>query len=465
MNITIAKYKIIVLTGMLFCLSASCKKFIEAKPPIDQLTTSEVFSDDASAETAMRGLYIQMKGGNTWFFANGGMTLYTGLTGDELVNRVPSTTYDPYAKNALLSTDFNISNYIWLDAYKFIYQTNALIENVQVSSSLSAPVKQQITGEAKFVRAFCHFYLFNLFGPIPLATTTDYKVTSTLPRADSATVYAQIILDLKDAAQLLTDAYASDDKGRPNKWAAIALLNRVYLYTGDWKDAAEGAASVMNSGLYALDSLNAVYLSTSDEAILQLTPASLGDNTAEGFNFVPSSPTTRPAYIINPYMLNAFEPGDERRTAWIDSATIGGSTYYYPYKYKVRSSTPAEEYYILLRLGEQYLIQAEAYAQEGDLPQAIAAVDVIRTRAGLPTIAMTDPGINQQDLLQVIYHEDQIEFFAEWGHRWFDLKRTGRINQVLGMEKSSVWQPTDAYYPIPNSEILSNPRLTQNEGY
>jgi hypothetical protein len=465
MNNYISKYKTILIPAILCLQMSSCKKFVEAKPPIDQLTTAEVFSDDASAESAMRGLYIQMRGGNTYLFANGGMTLFTGLTGDELVNRTASATYDPYAKNAIISTDYTIDNYIWLDAYKYIYQANALIENTQASPSLSAPVKQQITGEAKFIRAFCHFYLFNLFGTIPLSTTTDYKVTSIQERADSATVYAQIVLDLKDATQTLSASYPSDDKGRVNKWAAVSLLNRVYLYTRDWKDAEQGAAAVINSGMYSLDSLNAVFLAASDEAILQLTPTSFSSNTTEGFDFVPSSPTTRPTFLINSNLLNAFEPGDERRIAWIDSSIIGGSTYYYPYKYKVRSSSPPVEYYIILRLGEQYLIQAEALAQEGNLSQAMASLDMIRTRAGLPSIAMTDPVISQQDLLQAIYHEEQVELFAEWGHRWFDLKRTGRIDQVLGSEKSSVWAPTDAYYPIPNNEILSNPRLTQNPGY
>ncbi|HVS96209.1 MAG TPA: RagB/SusD family nutrient uptake outer membrane protein, partial [Puia sp.] len=188
-------------------------------------------------------------------------------------------------------------------------------------------------------------------------------------------------------------------------------------------------------------------------------------NTAEGYQFVPSSASIKPSYGLSSVVLAAFEPGDQRRLDWVDSNKIAGTVYYYPYKYKTRLATPALEYYVVLRLGEQYLIEAEAEAQLGSLTAAIASLDKIRVRAGLPAVAQTNPGIGQADLLAAIDHENQVEFFCEWGHRWFDLKRLGRINAVLGAEKPAVWHPTDALYPIPNNEILTNPNITQNAGY
>ena len=140
---------------------------------------------------------------------------------------------------------------------------------------------------------------------------------------------------------------------------------------------------------------------------------------------------------------------------------FAGSTLYYPFKYKVMSGTNLTEYYITLRLAEQFLIRAEARAQQGNISGAKTDVNVIRTRAGLPNTTANDKG----GLLNAIEQERRIELFAEWGHRWFDLKRTGRATTVLGSLKPATWQPTDELWPIPQSQINLNPSLTQNNGY
>jgi hypothetical protein len=88
-------------------------------------------------------------------------------------------------------------------------------------------------------------------------------------------------------------------------------------------------------------------------------------------------------------------------------------------------------------------------------------LNIVRTRAGLPNTIAND----KNSLLSAIEHERQVELFAEWGHRWFDLKRTGRADAILGIEKAPNWQFTDALYPIPFSELQFNPTLTQNPGY
>ena len=105
-------------------------------------------------------------------------------------------------------------NNIWRFAYFHIYQANAVIEELGKSGSVSAAVKQQLTAEAKFVRAFCHFYLVNLFGDIPLVVTTDYRMNSVLGRTDKESVYRQIIADLKDAQAGLNEAYPTIGKSK-----------------------------------------------------------------------------------------------------------------------------------------------------------------------------------------------------------------------------------------------------------
>jgi len=167
-----------------------------------------------------------------------------------------------------------------------------------------------------------------------------------------------------------------------------------------------------------------------------------------------------PGYYLRPGLLQAFEPTDKRRTAWIDSLTYQSKRYYYPGKYKSLSGNT--EYYVVLRAAELLLIRAEALARLQQTDAAIADLNVIRLRASLPPLA---PGQMQDKVLEAVYHERRCELFAEWGHRWYDLKRTGLANTVLPSLKGNSWQPFDVWWPIPESQILANPLLTQNEGY
>jgi hypothetical protein len=167
-------------------------------------------------------------------------------------------------------------------------------------------------------------------------------------------------------------------------------------------------------------------------------------------------------------LINAFDTGDLRKKAWIDSSKDNNNNnFYYPRKYiidrgQIRINNPVPQYYTLFRLAEQYLLRAEARAQQSKLPEAIADINVIRTRAGLPSLPNT---LSQAQTMTAIEQENRIEFFAEWGHRWLDLKRWGRADAVLGPIKGSNWQTTDQLYPIPQRELITDPNLTQNPGY
>ncbi|MFY0255507.1 RagB/SusD family nutrient uptake outer membrane protein [Chitinophaga sp. 30R24] len=167
-----------------------------------------------------------------------------------------------------------------------------------------------------------------------------------------------------------------------------------------------------------------------------------------------------PNYAINNILYNAFELGDTRKSKWINSITVLGSAYLYPYKYKSRTNNNAE-FEMVLRLAEQYLIRAEARAQQNNTSQAKEDLDVIRLRAGLTGTTATD----KNSLLLAIEHERQVELFCEWGHRWLDLKRTNRSTAIIGTEKPAGWQDTDVLYPIPQSAVSTNSKLSQNKGY
>ena len=124
-------------------------------------------------------------------------------------------------------------------------------------------------------------------------------------------------------------------------------------------------------------------------------------------------------------LLNSFEAGDARLTNWVDVRTVtttGAITtsFYFPYKYKVNAfGAVVTEYEMVLRLGEQYLIRAEAEAELENLPDAENDLFKIRDRSGLLKITGTKP-----TLLTAIQKERRVELFSEWGNRWLDLKRT-----------------------------------------
>lgn len=448
------------LTTML----CSCKKFVQITPPKTQVESSKIFSNDRTAESAVVGLYVQLVASNNTF-SNGAITLYTGLFADELVNTASSSTNDPFKTNTLLATNTTILQTFWTAPYRYIYQANAILEGLTASMSLTGAVKQRLTGEMLFIRALQYFYMTNLFGDVPLELTTDYRANSVMPRTGNEKIYDQIVADLVQARILLSGGSNTLSNTRAGKDAATALLARVYLYRGDWADAESMASEVISSGKYTLEDLDNVFLSTSKETVFQISRQD--QNTAEGALFIPSSSLVRPAYAITNSLFSAFDPGDNRSTKWIKSNTVNGATYYYPFKYKVRNNASVTESYIVLRLAELYLIRAEARAQLNNLSAAISDVDAIRSRAGLSQALIKDirPDIDKDALLSAILKERQMELFAEWGHRWLDLKRTGEADAILESLKAPNWQPTDKLFPIPYSEIQTNPALTQNEGY
>ncbi|MCK7556521.1 RagB/SusD family nutrient uptake outer membrane protein [Chitinophaga sedimenti] len=170
---------------------------------------------------------------------------------------------------------------------------------------------------------------------------------------------------------------------------------------------------------------------------------------------------------ISPQLDAAFEPNDLRKTSWIGTATIGGVQYRFPYKYKAYNAATAgakNEYFTFLRISEQYLIRAEAGAQQNMLDDARSDLNVVRERAGLGVT----PATTQTAILDAIMKERQVELFCEQGHRWFDLKRTGRIDAVMSVvapTKGGTWEPYKALMPVPAAERALNNQLDQNDLY
>jgi hypothetical protein len=448
-------------------LAGSCKKFVDIEPPKSEApANTSVYTNDAGATAVILGIYGRMI--NSSGFAGGynrSVTFLAALSADELINYSAAGVPRQFYQNAVSANNPAIQDDLWNEIYTYIYAANDVYEGVKGSAGITQPVKAQLMGEALFVRAFCHFYLVNLFGAVPLVTRKDYEQNMKVKRTAPDTLYRQIIGDLQDAQSLLGNNYAGGEKVRPGKAAATALLARVFLYRQDWANAGEQASRVINDPAYRLnDTLHNVFLKNSTEAIWQLMPNTPALNTWEGFNFILTAApavTETSAAALSPWLLQAFESGDRRRSSWVDSIKVNAAVYYFPCKYRVKRGDVLTEYSMVLRLAEQYLVRAEARAHLGNFSGACADVNVIRRRAGLPPVNYNTAAA----LLAAVEHERQVELFTEWGHRWLDLKRTGRANAVLAQVKPA-WQGEAALYPLPLGELAKNAFLQpQNPGY
>jgi starch-binding outer membrane protein, SusD/RagB family len=457
------KYSIVVSTLALWAALVSCGEFVKIDPPKTQIISETVFSNDATATSAMRGIYSLMMTNQS--FANGGLEKYCGLSADELDDYSGDAEQIQFAENHLISANQTVLNIFWGEAYKYIENANAMIEGLNSSTTISSTVKNQLLGEAKFVRAYCHFNLTALFGDAPYVTSTDYRTNAAASRLSQSEVFERIRQDLIDAESLLASDYSFSNgfRSQPNHAAATALRARVALFMNNWDEAEQASGEVIANTDYALlADLTQVFLANSNEAIWQLQPVTPENSTQQAKTFILMS--TPSNVTLRTDLVDSFSDDDLRLQNWIGSYSDGTSSWYFPYKYKVLQDESTNEYSMVLRLSEQYLIRAEARAHLSKSSESIGDLDMIRARAGLTLIADTDPGSTGDDLLLLIEDERRHELFSEAGHRWMDLVRTGRATPVLGPLKTD-WQPTDVLYPIPLSEIKADPLLTQNKGY
>lgn len=452
--------KILIRTNVILLVltlsATSCQNFINVDELKDNLLAEQVFDNEATANSAINGIYRTFR--NECFQTGYSFSILCGLASDELKDYFPQSIRNEYQNNQLTSLNAGLP---WSRLYKVIYQCNSVIEGLTASSGLSQTVRSKLIGEVRFIRAFCYYYLVNLFGDCPLLTTTDVVYNSSAEREPTDIVYDLMISDLESAEELLTDNYiiSNGDKVRANRWAATALLARILLYQQRWTEAEEKAASVINSGHYRLlTDIDSIAIRNNSEAILQLATGNTESNIEALFFIFVNSPVIE----CSASLLNAFEPFDQRKDKWINTQQFFGVQVYYPFKYR-SSANGTNENTMCLRLAEQFLIRAEARAEQGKFADAIDDVNQIRVNHGNLNPLPVPP--NKEEVINAIIQERRVELFAEGGHRWFDLKRTERINEVLSLEKPDLWKPYASFWPIPLDDIQRNANLKQNEGY
>ncbi|NIG55845.1 RagB/SusD family nutrient uptake outer membrane protein [Chitinophaga sp. Cy-1792] len=470
----------ILLSGLLL---AGCNKMLDIKDPINSITTNQVFQSDEQASIALNGLYSYLINGGVNesnsedmlgadLYSAGGITVAAAHSADELYHPALGGDYLYYVEttNKITLQNLGYSTKIWRSAFKGVFNANALIQGTRAATSkqYTPEYRKRVLGEALAVRAMSFFYLVNIFEKIPLALSIDHNDTQGLPSATPAAVYQQIINDLEEASGYLSENYEGNnvERIRINKWYVEAMLARVYLYTKDYEKAWQHANAVIGrTDLFQLEPLNNVFTIASKEVIFQLkqnnTMITRGNATPE--EFVLSN------RYLTPMLLNAFETGDNRKTAWT-LPVDGGLPGSFAAKYKINRSNFAfngyrSEYYVVMRLAEMYLVRAEAnmLRNAANKNATIDDLNTIRRRAGLNDLPYT---LTDQQTIDAIAQERRIELFAEWGHRWMDLKRTNKATDILGaISYKQPWSAHELLYPIPPEEIRYANNLSQNEGY
>lgn len=453
------KISLIFYIGAL--LLASCESLVEVNDPTNQLGTGQVFEDVQTANAALSGLYASLRDqsviSGAGYYTVG--TLAASYADDlDCYNNDQNGAMDIY-RNQQQETNTVIAS-IWNTAYSQVYYANSIIHGAENSSALPDVDKNRLKGEALLVRSLLYFYLQQLFGDIPYTIILDYGQNRSLSKTGSAALLEQLELDLKEAVSLLDDNYRDAERIYPNRKVAELVLARVYLTQQKYQQAQQLAEGILQSPLYQFQpDLNEVFHKTGNHILWQLSPQNISDATKEA-SFYYFSGAAPNAYALTPSLVSSFADNDLRKQAWMTKASFNGSSWYRPYKYKNLSGTNTNEYSVVFRLEEVYFILAEALAKQNRLNEALPYLNATRERAGLTALT----SLSSEDFMNELLAEKRREFFSEFGHRFFDLKRLGRLDGLKTVKPN--WEDFKSLWPLPQNELLLNINLSpQNPGY
>jgi hypothetical protein len=493
-------------------VSFSCTKFLDDVPKTS-LTTGNSYNTANDIEAALNGVYNLFYGSDyyQWEYVMisdvGSDNAYPGGGNEE--------TFFEYDRHTLPAS--NHHNYVnWGALYRGIARANILLDKVSVVTdpALTTERKNQIIGEASFLRAFHYYQLVKNYGGVPLelSSNTADPIATRKARSTEKEVYDQIVKDLEVAVSKLPDAYgssASINKVRATKGAANAMLAKVWAQRSD-RDYAKVLtycnAVISGGGGYSLVSNyanlfdGAHYFNT--ESILEI-PFEEGNWSASSWGVelylapedgwqkycVPSKDLVA-AYDTqgdnirkNANILFMTRDVNGDKISWADEnwnpckdSTIGIP---FNYKQKHAGGWASGDNYYLLRLADILLLKAEAQNETGATSAAIATLNIVRARVGLTGLST---GLSQSAAKTAILNERRLELAFE-GQRWDDLVRTGTAVSTMNALNENTYTclvnvpsaPVKMNYttvttnrlilPIPQLEIDANPNLTQNPGY
>ena len=450
------KLKNIIGTLVLFLFILNgCEEVTDVNPrtavPADQMVT-----DAKSAESVMNGVYSALQADATTTVYGGYARMCDGVYAD---NADHTGSYPDIAalwSNDVISSNAFIDDF-WNGHFLVIYRANKLIDNLGelTEDQIDADLKNAYLAEARFLRALIYYRLANYFGPVPWI---EEPLKGDLSNKDHArTPLSELQNNIADDIQFAENNIM--DMGAPFRAsmdAVMALKAKFNLWIEDYGTALSAAQHFEYSGTSPIGDLHDSYLglwneTVTSEDILKIRYSSKDNNNLAWF----LNTAGRGEVLASASLINAFEANDVRRNLiaadnsflkWNDAT--GG----------------ADEPYIF-RLGDMYLVLAEAYAQNGNYSEAETYVNYVRARAGLGPVALD--GTNWVD---IILQERRVELYIE-GHRWIDIKRYGVTESIIGSKSSVNFGAIENKYlrwPIPQNEVDANEEINpedQNTGY
>jgi len=468
-NINVFAILLIVIT------ISSCN--IDDIEPINKLTEDNVVTNVSSAKALLNAAYIPFREFSTSNFLAGHMLSsgeqdsgFNGFYGD-----------DGFWENNV--EDINpIMGPIYSDFYTAINNVNFLIDQLEQGNAEDATEEEKnaLLAEAKTIRAFAHFGLLGRWGQY-YDLSSEYGIVLKLePARENQNIsrntvqecYDSIIADLQFG---ISNGVTSVPHYRFSAVTAKAILSKVYLYTGDFTNAANTALETINNGDgYALETNYGDNFTSSWGQEILFAPYG-NDNNGEsvyaGYSFGPYQITPSSYFRVLADESDGI-PGDgdgaynsfgyDNRFMFAYDAFAAGpnGNGKYPHQFYAASVNTI----VYMRLSEIYLIYAEAEARRsgGDLDEALVKLNDIRNRAGMPVKVLSD----QATLLQDIREEKMLELFCETGETMNDLVRY----HILGDLEASTIKPTltsvdKMIIPIPRAARAGNMELSQNPGY
>lgn len=384
----------------------------------------------------------------------------------------------------------------WMQLYQSIFYCNTVLDEFE--SRTPAPEEEElfetVRGEAYALRAYCYFYLVNLYAdvyleenlnkpgvPMPLSAEDVHEFTQDNVREPIGDVYEQINRDL-DAATADLQGKQAKSLYRFGYTSLQALKARVYLFMGRYEDAINAASDVISSkSLFDMNNLQSIIDEEGEQYAFSGNSGFIDtDYRNEVLFFVGGNAINNIFY----YSTNMFKPSEEllalcnrdpnttdyRKyifSSFADLTTAEGiqtgPTVYYMFAQQEKQC-----YYIGFKLSEAYVIRAECYARLNQLGNAVADLnDLLVNRIKSDGfVALNEVDFTQETLLQRVLEERRVELAFDGGLRWFDLRRLGKPAQTHVYENGQVYnlRQGDPRYvlQIPESEQVNSPDIELN---
>ncbi|MCY1719468.1 RagB/SusD family nutrient uptake outer membrane protein [Prolixibacteraceae bacterium Z1-6] len=417
-----------------------------------------------------------------------------------------------------LANNSIMQNWLWIGFFGVNHRANQVLDYIDDVEFEDATKKDQYKGEALFLRGLANFYLVTFFENIPLVTTSiyvdndkDYFPTQAAPEE----VWAQIISDWTEAANLLPATYDASETGRATKGAALAYLGKAYLTNHDYTNAAVQFEKVKGMGYdlvanYA-DNFNEAGENNS-ESVFEIQFSREVGGTVLGWVGAPAADWSLTTARAITYTMSPFGWGDAACTQWIfdefkaektieneDDPRLRTSIFYAGdvlygqefdtvffatpnalgvKKYSNFDSGRADEKdwrsginERLMRYSDVLLMLAECEIQEGNIPAAAQLMTTVRDRANLPDRTAEFAAMSKDAIMEQLAHERALEFCFE-GHRFDDIQRWGWLDNPTKLAELQQhdseflgYVPGREFFSIPQAQIEVNGNFKQNDGY